>query len=313
LTGTIRNCAGGPTPWGTWLTCEETILSLGSASGNSVLAKDHGWVFEVAATAQPGLQQPIPLKAMGRFNHEAAAVDPSTGIAYETEDRGDAAFFRFLPNQNANLQAGGVLQALKIKGLFALDTRNRSSANVGVGAPVEVEWVTLSDVSSPNDDLRHQAQSKGAAIFGRLEGCWWSNGVVYFVTTDGGPAGLGQLFRYTPSSVHGGTLELFLQPTTDEQFAAPDNICVAPSGDIIVCEDGSGTEYVHGVTSSAQVYKIARNALNSSEFAGACFSPDGTTLFVNMQTPGITFAISGPWHRRSSSPATTSTSRHQGA
>jgi secreted PhoX family phosphatase len=282
-------------------------------SGNSVLAKDHGWVFEVAATAQPGLQQPIPLKAMGRFNHEAAAVDPSTGIVYETEDRGDAAFFRFLPNQNANLQAGGVLQALKIKGLFALDTRNRSSANVGVGAPVEVEWVTLSDVSSPNDDLRHQAQSKGAAIFGRLEGCWWSNGVVYFVTTDGGPAGLGQLFRYTPSSVHGGTLELFLQPTTDEQFAAPDNICVAPSGDIIVCEDGSGTEYVHGVTSSAQVYEIARNALNSSEFAGACFSPDETTLFVNMQTPGITFAISGPWHRRSSSPASTSTSRHQGA
>lgn len=298
LTGTIRNCAGGPTPWGTWLTCEETNVTIGSVSDGSVLTKEHGWMFEVAATAQPGIQNPVPLKAMGRFSHEAAAVDPATGIVYETEDRGDAAFFRFVPNQKANLQAGGTLQAVKLKGLFALDTRNRSAVNLPARVLYEVEWVTVTNPSSPNDDLRHQAQSKGAAIFGRLEGCWWSNGVVYFVTTDGGLAGLGQIFKYTPSSTTGGTLELFFEPTTDEQFAAPDNICIAPSGDIIVCEDGGGTEYVHGVTNTAQVYKIARNAFNSSEFAGACFSPDGSTLFVNMQSPGITFAITGPWHRR---------------
>ena len=297
LTGTLRNCAGGPTPWGTWLTCEETNVSIGSVISGSVLTQEHGWIFEVAATAQPGVQQPVPLKAMGRFNHEAAAVDSSTGIVYETEDRGDAAFYRFLPNQRANLQAGGALQALKIKNLFALDTRNRSSVNVTAGVPLEVEWVDITNVSSPADDLRYQARSKGAAIFGRLEGCWWSNGIVYFVTTDGGPAGLGQIFRYTPSS-GGGTLDLFLQPASADQFAAPDNICIAPSGDIIVCENGSGTEYVHGVTGSAQVYKIARNALNNSEFTGACFSPDGSNLFVNIQSPGITLAISGPWHRR---------------
>jgi len=298
LTGTMRNCAGGLTPWNTWLTCEETNVTVGSVSTGSVLSKTHGWVFEVAATAQPGVQQPIPLTAMGRFNHEAAAVDPANSVVYETEDRGDACFYRFLPNQQTNLQAGGTLQALKIKGVFALDTRNRFSVNLQPGEVLDTEWVTLTDVQSPNDDLRYQAQAKGAAIFGRLEGCWSGNGVVYFVTTDGGPAGLGQLFRYTPNA-NGGTLALFLEPTSDSQFEAPDNICVAPFGDIIVCEDGSGTEYVHGVTQTGSVYKIAANHLNGSEFAGACFSPDGTTLFVNIQNPGITFAIFGPWHRRS--------------
>ena len=203
LTGTIRNCAGGLTPWNTWLTCEETNVTIGSVNGGSVLTKEHGWVFEVAASIQPGIQPPLPLKALGRFSHEAAAVDPSTGVVYETEDRGDAAFFRFLPNQIGNLHAGGTLQALKIKNVFTLDTRNRSSVNITAGTPMAVEWVNLTDVSSPGDDLRYQAQSKGAAIFGRLEGCWWSNGVVYFVTTDGGPAGLGQIFRYSSDFHHG--------------------------------------------------------------------------------------------------------------
>jgi secreted PhoX family phosphatase len=300
LTGTIRNCAGGLTPWNTWLTCEETNVTIGSVNGGSVLNREHGWVFEVSATAQQGLQQPVPLRAMGRFSHEAAAVDPGTSIVYQTEDRGDACFYRFLPNQPADLQAGGRLQALKIRGVFALDTRNQSSVNIQRGTPLQVEWVALTDVHSPNDDLRHQAQGKGAAIFGRLEGCWWGNGRIYFVTTDGGPAGLGQIFQYTPNSQSGGTLELFLEPASESQFSAPDNICLAPSGDIIVCEDGSGTEYVHGVTPAGSVYKIARNSLNSSEFAGACFSPDGTTLFVNIQSPGITLAITGPWHRKHS-------------
>lgn len=304
-TGMIRNCAGGLTSWNSWLTCEETGLASGAQSGGSILAKDHGWIFDVRATGQMGIQEPIPLKAMGRFSHEATAEQPSTGIIYETEDRGDSAFYRFIPSTPGNLSAGK-LQALRFKNGGIQDTRNVNSIQVPQGMSFEVEWVDLSNVESPADDLRTQVQSKGGAIFARGEGAWWGNGSCYFVSTSGGAAGLGQIFRYTPSPAEGtaaeasqpATLQLFIEPATDSQFGAPDNICIAPSGDVIVCEDGSGTEYVHGVTSGAAVYKIARNSLNSSEFAGACFSPDGSTLFVNMQSPGITFAIAGPWHRR---------------
>lgn len=305
LTGTIRNCAGGLTPWNSWMTCEETGLKTGYTQGGSVMAKDHGWVFDVAATATPGLQTPVPLKALGRFSHEALAIDPNTGIVYETEDQGDSVFYRFIPNTPGNMQAGQ-LQALRFKNAAIQDTRNFTGMAITTGVQYDVEWVNLTDVESPGDNLRHQAAGLGAAIFAREEGCWWGNSAIYFACTSGGLARLGQIFKYTPSPTEGtaaestspAKLELFIEPTSDAQFAAPDNICVAPFGDIIVCEDGSGTEYVHGVTQTGAVYKLAANTLNSSEFAGACFSPDGTTLFVNIQSPGITYAITGPWQRR---------------
>ena len=72
---------------------------------------------------------------------------------------------------------------------------------------------------------------------------------------------------------------------------------MAPFGDLFLCEDGSGSEYVVGVNPAGELYRFAENSLNGSEFAGACFSPDGKTLFVNIQTPGITLAIWGPWTR----------------
>lgn len=304
-TGMIRNCAGGSTNWNSWLTCEETNLTSGTQSGGSTLSADHGWVFDVRATDQFGIQRPMPLKAMGRFSHEAVAMHPGLGIVYQTEDRGDSAFYRFIPDTPGNLLSGK-LQAMRFKNSGIQNTSNANSIQVPVGTSFQVEWVDLTGVESPADDLRIQAQSKGGAIFARGEGAWWGNGVCYFASTSGGPTGLGQIFQYTPSPVEGtaaevnqpATLRLFIEPSAESQFAAPDNICIAPSGDVIVCEDGSGVEYVHGVTPNGAVYKIARNALNTSEFAGACFSPDGSTLFVNMQTPGITFAITGPWHRR---------------
>lgn len=305
LTGTIRNCAGGLTPWNSWITCEETELRAGQQQGGSVLNKDHGWVFDVQATAQPGIQQPVPLKAMGRFSHEALAIDPSTGIVYLTEDAGDSVFYRFIPDVPGQLQSGR-LQALRYKNRGIQDTRNYNGPMVPAGSVYEVEWVDLTDVESPNNDLRIQAAGLGAALFSREEGCWWGNNAVYFACTDGGSARLGQIFKYTPSRFEGttaeqtspATLQLFIEPQSESLFAAPDNICIAPSGDIIVCEDGSGDEFVHGVTQDASVYKIARNALGGSEFAGACFSPDGRVLFVNIQSPGITLAVTGPWQRR---------------
>lgn len=84
LAGTIRNCAGGTTPWGSWLSCEESV-----SRADGTINKDHGFVFEVPANAS-GLIDPVPLKAMGRFNHEAACVDPATGAVYLTEDRPDS-------------------------------------------------------------------------------------------------------------------------------------------------------------------------------------------------------------------------------
>lgn len=310
LTGTIRNCAGGPMPWGSWLTCEETDVTVGDRNGNSTLAQNHGWVFEVRATDQPGIQTPVPITSLGRFSHEAVAMDPNTGILYLTEDEGNSVFYRFVPDNRGNIQPSnlqsGRLQALRYRVGNIPDTRNRNGQVVQQGVSFEVEWVDLTDTDSPNGDLRMRAADRGAAIFSREEGCWWGNNAIYFACTDGGLSRLGQIFKYTPSPAEGtpdetinpGRIELFIEPSDSSQFAAPDNICVAPSGDIIVCEDGSGDEFVHGVTPSATVYKIARNALNSSEFAGSCFSPDGSTLFVNMQTPGISFAIKGPWQRR---------------
>ena len=120
LGGTIRNCSGGVTPWGSWLTCEEAPTGPGQRYGDG-LAVNHGWTFEVPGDAE-GLVEAVPLRAMGRFNHEAACVDPETGYVYQTEDRNDGVLYRFLPNTPGKLSDGGRLQAMVIEGLP--DTRN---------------------------------------------------------------------------------------------------------------------------------------------------------------------------------------------
>lgn len=299
LAGTTRNCAGGPTPWGSWLTCEEDV----TRAGQNGAAADHGYVFEVSATAEPSLAEPRPIRGMGRFNHEAVCVHPASGVVYLTEDRGDGLLYRFVPRTPGDLHAGGRLEALRVKGRPSLDTRNWSGDRISPGEALEVEWMPLEDIEPAADDLRQRGFEAGAARFARGEGAWWGNDAAWFVCTNGGEARKGQVWRYDPSPAEGapgepaqpGRLTLFVEPNDGAVVDMPDNICVAPWGDLVLCEDGRGEQFMVGVTPEGRLYKLAKNARNSSEFAGSCFSPDGGTLFVNIQHDGLTLAITGPW------------------
>jgi secreted PhoX family phosphatase len=298
LAGTLRNCAGGPTPWNTWLTCEEIVTR-----PDDVYAKSHGYVFEVPASAEIRLADPVPIKAMGRFNHEAVAVDPASGIVYLTEDDSEGLLYRFIPNMPGDMHSGGKLQALAASEQKSLDTRNWGEAYVEAGQPLAVSWIDLEDIDE--DDLRHRGFEQGAARFARGEGMWYGNGAVYFVCTNGGPKKLGQVWKYTPGKAEGtvaeheqpGSLELFVESMDGTMIENADNITVAPWGDLFLCEDGDDEQFLVGITPQGAIYKFGRNAMNTSELAGATFSPDGSTLFVNIQTSGMTHAITGPWNK----------------
>ena len=289
LAGTYRNCAGGPTPWNSWLSCEENTSTPAS---DPMVSQRHGYVFEVPATAQAPVS-PHPLTAMGRFNHEAIAVDPNTSIVYLTEDRWDGLFYRFVPHQPGQLQQGGVLEALQIKGQPGAVT----ASGVVIGRPLPVEWVRIDNPDPDEDTVRQEGIAKGAAQFVRGEGIWYGNHELYFCCTSGGKAVLGQIWRYAPGATaqEGGTLSLFVEPNEAGVLDYPDNITVSPFGDLFVCEDGGGEQFVRGIETQGQLYSFARNALNTSELAGVCFGTNPLTLFVNIQTPGITFAIWGPF------------------
>ncbi|MCM1982888.1 alkaline phosphatase PhoX [Lyngbya confervoides] len=291
LVGTCRNCAGGPTPWGSWISCEEDV----SMPGQHAVRRPHGYNFEVPASAQEPVV-PEPLRAMGRFNHEAVAIDPKTGIVYQTEDRVDGLFYRFIPQSPENLAAGGRLEALKIRQQPQAITRT----GFQVGQSHSVEWVAIDQPDPPTDTVRQEGFQKGAAQFSRGEGLVYADGSLYLTCTDGGPNRTGQIWRYLPGShpEEGGTLSLFVEPNQQEILDFPDNITVAPFGDLFVCEDGASDQYLRGVDAQGHLYPFARNALNNSEFAGVCFSTDPLTMFVNLQHPGLTLAIWGEFERR---------------
>ena len=294
LAGTIRNCSGGITPWGSWLTCEEAPTGPGQRFGEG-LAENHGWVFEVPANAT-GLIDAVPLKAMGRFNHEAACVDPRTGIVYLSEDRDDSVLYRFVPTTPGRLGDGGLLQAMVVEGLS--DTRNWTSADMAVGSRHTVRWIDCDDVGSPNDDLRSRAAAKGAAVVARGEGIHTGTDEIFVCSTNGGQRKLGQIFRLVPGT--GGEpdqIELFFESQSKDQFNYGDNLTVGPNGHLIVCED-QYTEVVdnhlRGITPDGRAYTLGRLRMQT-ELAGGCFSPDGKWFFVNAYSPTRTLAITGPW------------------
>ena len=299
LSGTAVNCAGGPTPWGSWLSCEETV---GEPDRDNTLERKHGYIFEVPLE---GGSIAEPLRSMGRFRHEAVAVDPSTSIVYETEDQGDrSGFYRFLPNEPGRLAAGGRLQMLCLSETEEPDMRTGQV----VGRWRGVHWVDIGD-PDPEECGPHSVSDQGrdhrAARFTRLEGAWYGAGRIVFVSTDGGNAEQGQVWEYDPQ---GDRLRLLFESPGANVVNMPDNICVSPRGGLLLCEDGVGPQFVHGLTVDGQVFQFARNNVvlagerneiegdfRDREFAGATYSPDGRWLFFNVQAPGISFAVTGPW------------------
>lgn len=345
LTGTMGNCAGGPMPWGSWVTCEETVngpdvfddFNRGEAPpdtyvDNASLQRKHGYVFEVPAD---GASDGEPVRATGRFAHEAIAYSPNEDVFYLTEDDFGfpSGFYRYVPptrpGPTRRLRDGGRLFMLAVLGVP--EARLEAAKRVGVRVPVR--WVEIEnpDPTFPmnrrgtkptvtNDEAIHavaeQGWVQGAAYFSRLEGAAYDSDIVYFVSTQGGgerapwkrgdPAvpqpgfgsGFGQIWAYHTRSQ---TLELvYVSPGPDE-LDFPDNITTR-NGTLVICEDSANGNYLRGLTPGGVLFDIARNVIpkgsdiGGDEFAGSTFSPDGRTLFVNIQaSTGMSIAIFGSW------------------
>jgi hypothetical protein len=307
LSGTLRNCAGGVTPWHSWLSCEENVYAAGRNEVNDRmvdLKRPHGFVFEVPFDRGSNAE---PLVAMGQRLHEAAVVYEPTGDLYLTEDhKPDAGFYRFRPKVKDQLQRGGSLWMLKAVDAHDLRTGRRT------GDRFKVEWVPIDEPErgvGPNggeDGNLHQGKANGGTVFVRLEGCYVSGDTVYFTSTNGGDAASGQVWAYFPDREE---LLLVYESPSQETLYYPDNIAMSPRGGLVLCQDSYRDEAqsLFGLTPQGGLFEFARNNgiyenfhgldgdYSNSEFAGACFSPDGRWLLVNVYTPGFTVAITGPW------------------
>jgi len=337
LNGTMMNCSGGPMPWGSWVSCEETVNGpdVGpdfTGVPNIALQQRHGLIFEVPAGGQSDRQ---PITQAGRFAHESVAFNPEEGILYLTEDNFGfpSGFYRYIPASNpmetGRLDNDGRLQMLAVAGRpnAHLEGTQRRRATY------DVEWVDIEDAApsfpytpgvvapTTNDEaltyVGRQGFEQGAAFFSRLEGSAYDEGVVYFCSTQGGLEaetefgpisngygnGFGQIWAYRTRTQE---LQLIFESPDRLTLDLPDNVTTSARGTLVLCEDSDQDNYLRGLSRGGQLWDIALNRLTSSagvprfndEFAGSTFSPDGHTLFVNIQASrGVSFAIWGPWAR----------------
>jgi secreted PhoX family phosphatase len=238
LQGTSINCAGGKTPWGTWLSCEE--------NGDEGLVYECDPTGKTAAVARPGL---------GAFQHEAAAVDPATGIVYLTEDRPDGCFYRFVP------ETAGVL--------------SRGRLEVAARDGDRLTWATVPDPSSQAAPLRKQVA--GAALFKGGEGIIYTAGKVFFATK-----GDNRVWAYTLAT---GEIAVVYDAYAVQTpiLRGVDNIEVSPSGELLIAEDGGDMQIV-ALGRDYQPYALVTlQGHDNSEIAGPAFSPDGKRLYFSSQ------------------------------
>lgn len=292
LGGTTTNCAGGAMPWDSWIACEEA-----TPDGE----EPHGYCFEIPSSAT-GPVDPEPIKQAGRMVHEACAWFGN--VLYLTEDRGDSCFYRYRPQQKIRrsgqlVDSSGPLEALRIVSRPGVDTGPGTANGFVPGRPLRVDWVEIDepDPASGEESTRSQGQAKGAAQFRRTEGAWMGGDIVYFDCTSGGAGGFGQVWAY---DTRGSTLTLIYESPSREELDQPDNVVEVPrTRDIFLCEDAGGDPLrVRGITRDGRIYEFAESISNDSEFCGACFDSKGRTLYLNQQSPGVTYAITGPWAQR---------------
>lgn len=312
LSGTLVNCAGGATPWGSWITCEETTMGPATRTSSSGVEiggfpKKHGYCFEVPASANAEVE-PVPLTAMGRFEHEAVAVDRKTGVVYLTEDHNTSGLYRFIPKRKGKLADGGRLQMLAVMGRSQFDTRTGQT----LGATYDASWVNIDEpdpasVDTDTNAVFKEGFRKGGAVFARLEGCEIdAKGKVYFTATSGGDNKGGQIWSYEPTGKDKGRLRLLFESPDPSILHMPDNICLMPKSNLVfVCEDSDyagqqSVNHIRIMTPDGRMADFAQNVSKDfprSEFAGTTFSPDGKTLYVNLQVAGVTLAIWGDWSK----------------
>jgi secreted PhoX family phosphatase len=315
LAGTSTNCAGGVTPWDTWLTCEETE----ERAGQNGRQKDHGYVFEVDPFDRAANLDPVPLKFLGRYAHEAVAVDPRDHAIYLTEDASgpNGLYYRWTPPEH--FRGGqGALRALAtspggatagtLQAMVCFDGNTQIpdlSLATKPGTMYGVRWVDVPDRDAREVSVRKQFSADQITRSRKFEGQWWGDGGAYVVasfarTSDGSAKEHdGQVWFYDPIRETITLKTIFgvnPDPDADTNFDGPDNITVSPHGGLILAEDGDGIQHLVGVTERGTAYALARNDLNDSEFAGPTFTTDGLILFASIQSPGHTFAISGPWN-----------------